>query len=139
MTRIALAAAALLLPACMVYDSDRDGPPPGNSAPYVSFADAGCYWDPYYPDYVWWFEADVDDYDGPGDVESVWASVYDDYTGQIVDEFELYPDVGITWYSAWQGRSTYLDCAYLGYVVDVTAYDWAGAYDVVSVVPEQLY
>lgn len=127
---------ALALPGCVVY---TDGPPlgDGNHAPELTYTDAGCYWDPYYADYVWYFEADADDAEGALDVEMVYADVYDDYTGEWVDGFDLLPDQGITWFSAWVGGSTYLDCTWAGYVVDITAVDTAGARDIETLYPLQ--
>ncbi|MFZ5481792.1 MAG: hypothetical protein ACOZNI_33835, partial [Myxococcota bacterium] len=57
----ALTAAVLAaLPGCyFVYEDPH--PAPVDTAPYVTYADAGCYWDGYYRDDVWYFEADVDD------------------------------------------------------------------------------
>jgi hypothetical protein len=128
-----LATASTLLSGCFVY---ADSPAPvRNAAPFISYADAGCYPDDYYHDFVWYFDSDVEDADGANDVSEVYADVYDDWTGEWVDGFELYPEAGITWYSSWVGASTYLDCTYSGYVVDISAVDIFGATDVVSVVP----
>jgi hypothetical protein len=52
--------------------------------------------------------------------------VYDGYTGEWADSFELFYDGGNTWYSAWQGSSTYLDCNYYDYIVDFVAEDVVG-------------
>lgn len=121
---------------CTIY-TDEGGPDPGphNAPPVFTYADAGCYPDDYYRDFVWYFDADVDDPDGYLDVTEVYADVYDSWNGSWVDGFELYPEVGVTWYSAWVGESTWLDCTYDGYVVDFTAFDSYGASDVVSVIP----
>lgn len=118
---------ALLATGCFVY-TDGPGPdgPPANAAPTIEWADASCYWDEVYRDDVWWFEADVYDDDGLGDIVAVYADVYDGYTLEWVDSFELYHDGGPTWYSAWQGHSTYLDCAYYDYIVDFVAEDVVG-------------
>lgn len=135
-TPVLAALAALLLQACIVYDDDSPPAVHGNYAPYIDYAYAECSWDPSYGDYVWWFEADVDDPDGPGDIESVWADVYFADDGTLADGgFELLYYQGITYDSAWIGSSTYLDCTWPGYFVELTAYDYAGAYDVVSVDP----
>jgi hypothetical protein len=95
-------------------------------APTVEWADASCYWDGAYHDYVWWFEADIADGNGLDDVRSVTADVYDGWTGEWLDVFELDYDGGNTWFSAWQGRSTYLDCEYYDYIVDFEAADGQG-------------
>lgn len=135
---------ALALQGCVVYA----GPPrqgPVDAIPYITYADAGCYYDAVTPDnpagyndYVWWFEADAYDDDGTEDVMQVYADVYDDYTGEWVDGFDLAPDGGATWFSAWVGSSTYLDCTWPGYVVDITAVDYANESDVVTLYPTQL-
>ncbi len=136
-----LAVALTVLPACVVYDSDPAGPvadtyvDAGNYAPFIDWADAACGWDPVYYDFVWTFDADVDDWDGLGDVVAVYADVYDTWTGQWQDGFELAPVDGYTWSSAWVGGSTYLDCGYPDYVVDFTAVDSWEATDLVSVYP----
>ena len=104
-----------------------------DAAPTITYADASCYWDRGYDDYVWYFEADVDDWDGTVEVAGVYADVYDQWTGEWVDAFELYPEAGITWYSAWVGQTTYLDCEYYNYTVEFTAEDVYGAQDIVDV------
>ncbi|MDP2306332.1 MAG: hypothetical protein Q8P18_09925 [Pseudomonadota bacterium] len=125
--------AATALSGCFVYTDDPKPAP--NLAPAIIYADAGCYPDDYYHDFVWYFDADVEDYDGSNDVYEVFVDVYDDWSGEWIDGFDLLPEEGVTWYSAWVGSSTYLDCAYSGYVVDFTAVDIFGATDVVSVYP----
>lgn len=130
-----LAFAPLFTSGCLVYADD--GPPvhdtPVNVAPLVQSADASCYWDDYYQDDVWWFQADIVDGNGLDDVTGVYADVYDGETGEWVDAFELYYDSGNTWYSAWQGSSTYLDCAYYDYLVDFSAEDTAGPGEVYTI------
>ena len=59
--------------------------------------------------------------------------LYDGQTGEWVDAFELYYDQGDTFYSAWQGRSTYLDCGYYDYLVDFTPEDTAGPGEVYTI------
>jgi len=138
MTRTLLAALIpVLLPACVVY-ADPPGHVDLNDPPVITYADGGCYWDPSYSDYVWYFEADADDPDGPDDVKAVYADVYDGYTGEWQDGFDLLPDQGITWFSAWVGSTTYLDCTRPGYIVDITAVDSYGDVDVVTVDAYQL-
>ncbi len=123
---------------------DNDPPPPGapvggvNLAPYVSSAEAGVYWDDRRGDDVWYFDAYVEDGDGPLDVSSVWVDVYDEYSGSStpVQSFELFPsDEPNAWYSEWSAYSTYLDPYYTGYSAEVVAEDSFGAQDVVSIIP----
>lgn len=123
------------LAGCLVYDEPAPSQPQPSAGPTLTYADAGCYADDYYRDFVWYFEADADDANNGLDVTEVWADVYDDWNGEWVDGFELYFDSGITWYSAWVGESTWLDCTYSNYVVDFTAVSFDGGYDVVTVYP----
>jgi len=136
MTRAIWPALALsLTTGCIVYE-DPGVPGGPNHAPFVQQADAGCYWDPVYQDDIVYFDATVTDPDGPYGVVSVWADFYDSRTGAWVDTFDLYPtnDPSV-WFSDWLGRSTYVDCYYGGYVVDITATDNADATDVLSIIP----
>ena len=115
---------------CVVYDTGA--PPVG---PTITYADAGCYPDDNYRDFVWYFEADVADGNGGVTVVQVYADVFDDVSGRWVDGFDLYPEQGLTWSSAWVGGSTWLDCQYPYYSVDLTAETANGLMDVVTVFP----
>lgn len=112
-------------------------PPPINWAPEVIGAEAGVYWDNYYADDIWYFEAEVDDFDGPYDVVEVWADVYDEWGGGVyLESFELFPtDDPWLWFSDWLGQSVWLDPFYAGYTVDFVAYDAYDAMSAVTVVP----
>jgi hypothetical protein len=128
---------ALILPACVVHTGDNDSPPPppANAIPWVSDAEAGCYWDGGYHDDIWYFEAYTGDANGAYDVVEVWADVYDEIHGETyIESFELYPthDPAV-WFSDWIGSSTWLDCWYDGYTVDFVAYDSLGATGVATV------
>lgn len=134
--------ATSLTSGCVIYTDDDDNdytPPPQqdvNYAPLIGFAEAGCYWDNYNGDFIWYFDSHVFDDDGWRDIRSVHADVYDAY-GDWVDSFELYretPDPDV-WFSDWLQYSTYLDCYYGGYTVDFVAYDQYEAYDIVSTQP----
>ena len=124
---------ATLATGCIVYTDDVDDHTPRTStpepiqeyAPVVVDAEAGCYWDRSYRDDIWYFQADVDDGNGIGDVVSVWADVYDEFAnGVFVESFELYPtDDPYVFFSDWLGSSTHLDCLYEGYTVDFVVYD----------------
>ena len=141
---LAVVCSLALVPGCIVYD---DGPAPSsntggssgivNSAPIVDWATGGCYWDSYYYDDIWYFEADVYDPDSIWDVAAVYADVYDSWSGEWVDSFELYgTDDPSVWFSDWLGTSTYLDCYYSGYEVDIVVYDSLDDYDVMTIYPE---
>ena len=143
MTRIAFILTGLITATgCVISvedDTRRDRHPEVavvyNVAPTVWDGEAGCYWDSYYGDDIWYFEADVDDADGPGDIVSVWADVYDEgHGGAYVESFELYPtNDPYIWFSDWMGSSTWLDCWYGGYTVDLIAYDSFDDYDYLTV------
>ena len=119
---------ATLTTGCIVvesdYDTGYDEPVVLNYAPEVLFAEAGCYWDNSYRDDIWYFEAEVTDMDGAYDLTQVWADVYDEWDGTLVESFELYPtEVPGLWFSDWLGSTTWLDCFYQDYTVDFIAYD----------------
>lgn len=135
MIRAAALTALVPLAGCFVYTDDPGPHPAPNAAPYFDYADAWCEPDGYYHDFVWAFEADVLDPDGANDVAEVYVDVYDTWDGAWVDGFPLDPIGGVTWYSAWVGSSTYLDCTYPDYEVDFVAVDIFGAEDIVTVVP----
>ena len=137
-----IALGMLAFPGCVVYSSGGGGGgggtvyPEPNYAPYINYGDAGCYYDPGYRDDIWYFEADVSDGNGPLDVVAVYADVYDGFTGQWVESFELYPtNDPYIWFSDWLGGTTWLDCFYRGYEVDFVAYDAYDAFDVITVLP----
>lgn len=128
-----------LLSGCVVHsydvDDDRDVVVvPANYAPQVIDADAGVFYDAYARDDVWYFDAAVDDPDNVYDVVSVWADVYDERSGALVESFELYPtDDPFIWYAEYLGRTTWLDPYYRNYSVDIVAYDTYDTYDVYTV------
>jgi hypothetical protein len=123
------------LAGCIVYD-DTDGPRgPVNYAPFVESAVAGCYWDPGYQDHIWYFESVVSDPDGALDVVAVYADVYD-ARGDLVDTFDVLPTQDpVLWFSDWLGSSTWVDCGYPHYTVDIVAYDSFDEWDVLTIVP----
>ena len=122
----------ILLTGCVVYSNK----PPANSPPWFEYADGGCFWDGAYEDYVWYFDVDVNDDLGPGDVMYVWADVYDTRSGLLEDSFELAPEPGRSWYSAWLGSSTWLDPAWPWYEIVISAEDSEGAVGSVSLYAE---
>jgi hypothetical protein len=124
--------ALLLLPltGCVVY---AGGPAPVNSEPWFSYADAGCMWDAGYRDYVFFFDVDVEDDLGPEDVQAVWVDIYNSRNGEWVDGFELAPEPGKSWYSAWIGSTTFLDPGFPDYEAFFQAQDGDGAIGTTSV------
>jgi len=137
-----IAAIGVAASACTVYTdpggSTVTGPNLGivNYAPTITYADSGCFYDASVRDDIWYFEADVDDGDGPLDVVAVYADVYDGVTGAWVESFELLPtNNDYVWYSDFMASSTWLDCFYRGYEVDIVAYDAFEEFDVVTLYP----
>ena len=121
---------------CVIHDHGDPEPVPVeyNAPPYIEDVAAGCYWDDVAFDDIWYFEADVSDPNGVYDVVSVWADVYDEFDGTLVQSFELYPsDDPYFWFSDWYGSSTPMVCGYPDYTVDIVAYDSYDDYDVVTV------
>lgn len=133
LTSLVLASLATGATGCIVYETDVNDV--SNYSPTITWAEAGCFWDSVYGDYVWYFDTDVDDPNGPGDIKSVYADVYDSWSGEWVDSFELYKYGRYNWYSDWLQASTWLDCTYPDYVVDFVAYDYQGKSDLYSVYP----
>lgn len=145
---LATALAALSTAACEPYYNDPYGgpsaPPPGppppshvNVAPYVVAADAGVFYDAMIREDIWYFDASVDDADGPLDVTDVWAYVYDDYLGGgPIASFELLPTRDATgWYAEYAAFDIGLDPFYPYYTVEIVAIDSYGAEDAVSLAP----
>lgn len=144
MNRIALLALTLATSTgCLFVDRDvrRDPVVPPvvvvNAAPYILEATSGCYYDAYNVDDVWYFDAIVDDADGALDVTQVWADVYDEQTGYLVESFPLDPTTDPTyWTSEWLVSTSNLDCWYPLYVIDVVAYDTFEDYDIITIYPD---
>ena len=141
----ALALATTALTGCIVIEDDNPGCSTcggggavvvTNYAPEIWDGDAGCYYDGYERDDIWYFEAEVDDRDGLSDITMVWADVYDEFDGTLVESFELYEtnEPGI-YFSDWLGRSTWLDCGYPHYTVDIVVYDTFEDFDVLTLFP----
>jgi len=133
-------AIATLASGCIVYETPASvGPGPVtyiNYSPEILDADAGCYFDRRFRDDVWLFEAVVDDGNGPLDVVAVWADVWDDFDGTLVESFELFPtNDPYLWYSDWLGSTTWLMCGYGYYSVDIVAYDTFEAVDAITILP----
>ena len=116
------------LTACKVRTSD-----PANYVPLVSSAVAGCDYDGVV-DY-WYFEAIVDDGDGPNDIRRVVAYVYDEYDA-LIESFELYEtNDPWVWYSDWDEPATSLYCDYPYYTVEFTVWDSFSDSHTIAVIP----
>ncbi len=144
---LALTALVAMLPACLIYtDSTPSGdyydPGPDvvidyNAAPQMLDAQAGCFWDRRLQDDVWYFDATADDADGPYDIVEMWADVYDDITGELIESFELVPtEDPYLWSVEYMASSVYIDCWYPWYSVDFVAIDAYEAWDSLLVYPE---
>ncbi len=139
MTR--LAALSLLISTatgCIFVDADGHHHDPGptfvNSAPEVWDGLAACDYDRALAADILFFDAFVADANGLGDVMSVWADVYDEYDGTLVESFELYPtDDPDYWFSDWLAGTSSIDCWYPNYSVDLVAYDTFDDYGVRTV------
>lgn len=147
MNRIFTVAAALaMIQGCVIY-ADGDGPADDdiiiiddNFAPDIIDAQAGCFYDNYLAMDIWYFDASVDDPDGPFDTYEVFADVYDDLTGELIESFELFgTEDPYLWTSEWDAATTYIDCWYPWYTVEVVAYDFDSAWDQVSIIPETYF
>ncbi len=122
---------------CVILVDDEWAAWTWNWDPVVYDGDAGCVWDSALRENVWYFEAEVDDWDGPEDIWFVEANVYDEWRGgRLVDAFELAPteDPWI-WYGEWMEFSTALDCRYTGYSVDLIAWDFYEGWGVLTLTP----
>jgi hypothetical protein len=137
---LATALALSFTTGCVVYSDDHDHQDEpvvvetANYAPVIDYAEAGCYWDSYNGDFVWYFDSQV--WDSEDWVTGVYADVYD-ARGEWVDSFELYNETAdpYIWFSDWLQYSTYLDCYYGGYVVDFVAYDAYEHAEIITVYP----
>ena len=60
----------------------------------------------------------------------------EEWDGTLVESFELFStDDPYVWFSDWLGSSTWLDCFYQDYTVDIVAYDVLDAIDWLTIVP----
>jgi len=83
------------------------------------------------------FDAVVYDLDGVGDVAIVYVEIFDDYTGQFVDTFDLYPSTSFLWQADVAVRDTYLvPDFYADYSVDFIVEDFQGEGEVVTILPD---
>jgi len=108
--------------------------------PELLDADAGCFRarldvSPLLVD-TWYFQADVYDVDGPGDIDLVAAYVYDMWWGDRVGTFYLDPTArSWSWYAEWPEAAAGLDCYYDDYEIDFVVTDTWGGWDSLTIVP----
>jgi len=135
---LAIAALFFALNACYVHYRNISGPP-GQSI--VFEAQAACYWNESYGDYVWYFDAWVDNTQGFQATAQVWADIY--FNNRLIDSHQLFHDRTIGHEYHWfvdkiESLETDLWCGDR-YEVDFIAFDWNGGYDVLTVFPKYQY
>jgi hypothetical protein len=140
MIRIAaLTLSIATLTGCIFIDADDEpsgDSPAENVAPVVLSAEAGCYFDAVNNDDILELYATVDDANGLSDVQQVWADIYDEPTGELVQSLELFgTDDPAVWFSDWLVSTTLFDCTYPLWVVDFVAYDNDGVAGALAVYP----
>ncbi|MEN0067663.1 MAG: hypothetical protein AAGA48_36370 [Myxococcota bacterium] len=138
-----LLSVSALATGCIIYDDPAgvvvggggggriNVPPSFLAVDSAIFLDA----DPFYDTIL--FRADA--FDADGDPLFVSAEVFDDYTGQIVDRFDLFatPGGAFDFESEWFVRSTNLiPDFYADYSVDFVVEDQFGDLEVVTQLPE---
>jgi hypothetical protein len=130
------------LTGCIIVDQDGpdtvvvEQPSTPNRAPTVFDGAAGCYWDSFNGDDILWLSAWVDDADGMHDIYRVWADIYDDRSGVLVQSLELFPGGSAQeWFSDWLVSTTAFDCFYPYYSIDLVAYDYAESYGALTIRP----
>jgi hypothetical protein len=131
----AVAALFFVMNACYVHYRDVSG---HHGQSIVFDAQAACYWNESYGDYVWYFDAWVDNPLGIHNTAQVWADVY--FDNRLVDSHQLVHDRAIGHEYHWfihkiERLETNLWCG-SRYEVDFIAFDWDGGYDVLTVFPK---
>ena len=106
-----------------------------DGAPWVDAAAAWVSYDSFLGDFVWTYEAWVNDPLGPTDVVAVWVDVYDEWAGgYYVGSFEVFPTSDpFYWATSYDGWSSGLDPYWGGYTADVVVYDYVGSYSWVTI------
>lgn len=131
-TLFALLLATTALPGCFIFIDDPSPPPVRtNAAPIV--ATSGTWWRCDYDvargDYLFEFQASVDDPDGTADIEAVSVTVFPagrtDFTIAAFDLFE--EDAGLWAGLVWEAESDLLCSEPIDVLFE--AFDWQGASD----------
>ncbi|MCC6619722.1 MAG: hypothetical protein IT385_00615 [Deltaproteobacteria bacterium] len=142
LTRLIGVALAAMLSSSCYFTTDDGWIWWATDDPELLDAEAGCFRDVVhtglgeYAVNTWYFEAEVYDFDGPDDIMSVEAHVYDLWLGRRVGWFELDPTTHMGWwYSEWPESMTGLDCYNPDYEVDFIVTDYWGGWDTRTVVP----
>lgn len=140
-TALLLLSVSAIATGCIVYD---DGGPPviiDSNAPagfdvVAAEIDLGT---SVANDWLY-LDAEVYDPDGIGDISVVFVEIYDDYTGLMVDTFDLVPTTSFLWQADIPIRDTYLvPDFYPDYSIDFWVQDWQGEGEVVTILPDLYY
>ena len=138
MKRVKIFAVAALLfafSACYVPYHEM---PEYQGAPVVFDAQAACYWNDSYQDYIWYFDAWVDHSHGFHDIEEVWVDIY--YNGAFANSYQLVHDNLLGHEYHWfvhkkEFTETNLWCG-ARYEMDFIAFDHDGGYDTLTIFPK---
>ena len=120
----------LSLSGCYVVPAGNSGYGHYNERPMIDGHNISCYWNSGYQDYVWSFQAWVNHPAGRGQVSDVAVDVF--HNGFMIDSFYLFYEQDGYWSIHLQERRTNLWCGDW-YEIDITAYDWDGDYDSITV------
>ncbi len=104
-----------------------------NAAPELLAASIGC--DDFGGSLGWTLEAEVTDPDGAADIYEVHVTIYDEVTGEPVDDIGLLRMADGVWAHRLDAAETGLDCAYGRYSADFLVLDEGGASDGLTAVP----
>jgi hypothetical protein len=100
-------------------------------APHIVDAEAACWWNPSYQDFVWSFDALISHPDGSFEISDVFVDIYQlSYLGTVY----LSPDLGGYWRLVVDEEETPLWCGD-PYEMEVVAYDRTGNWDVLNLSP----
>jgi len=101
-------------------------------SPRIQYAEAVCWWNPSYQDYVWSFESLVSHPGGSSEISDVFVDIYQ---GPYIGTLYLSPDFSGYWRLVIDEIKTPLWCGD-GYDMEVVAYDWDGEWDSITLMPD---
>ena len=116
--------------ACCYYDYNAHQQ--HTEAPYIIDADASCWWNPSYQDYVWSFDALVSHPHGTAEISDVFVDIYQ---GPYLGTLYLLPDFGGYWHLVIDEINTPLWCG-SWYDMEVVVYDWDNNWDSLNLSPD---
>tara|TARA_R110000824_G_scaffold315085_2_gene502163 strand:- start:7 stop:405 length:399 start_codon:yes stop_codon:yes gene_type:complete len=124
-----LSVSLFLLTSCYIDYKAHDQ---HNESPRIQDAEAACWWNPTYQDYVWSFDVLVSHPDGSSEISDVFVDIYQlSYLGTLY----LSPDFAGYWRLVIDERETPLWCGDF-YEMEVVAYDWDGNWDALGLSPD---